>query len=175
MFFSVSLCLHQTLLLVRCVHRTAASRLRRTATFWSSLWSLSEPWLWWWWWWWPWSAHVALQLSRGSRSLTGQMIHVATVVSSLDDDVLNVSSHKPHGWFTSWLWCVCAGRERATVPAKEKAARRTWGLLTSGSTTKRWRWRTWRKPQVSPHLVTTHPSSPARTSPRWHIANQKAR
>lgn len=98
-----SLCLHQTLLLVRCVHRTAASRLRRTATFWSSLWCLSEPWLWWWWWWWPWSARVVLQLSRGSKSLTGQMIHVATVADSLVDDVLNVSSHKPHGWFTSWL------------------------------------------------------------------------
>lgn len=114
-----SLCLHQTLLLVRCVLRTAASRLRRTATFWSSLWSLSEPWPWWWWWWWPWSARVILQLSRGSRSLTGQRIHVATVASSLVDDVWNVSSHKPHG-VIHFLAVMRLCRKRASHSASKR-------------------------------------------------------
>lgn len=77
---------------------------------------------------------------------------------------------------TDVLTCLalCAGRERATAPARGRAARRTFGPLTSGSTTRRWRWRTWRKLPAWPHPDTIRPFSPARTSPRWPTANQRA-
>lgn len=70
---------------------------------------------------------------------------------------------------------LCAGREQATVPARGRAARKTWDLLTSGSIMKKWKWRTWKKLQVLHHPAMAHPSSPARTFHRLHTANQKAR
>lgn len=64
---------------------------------------------------------------------------------------------------------------RATAPVKGRAVRRIYDLLTSGSIMKKWRWRTWTKLQVSLLLDGIHPSSPARTFPKWHTANQRAR
>lgn len=82
----------------------------------------------------------------------------------------------PQTCSVTWMFSLlCAGRERATAPARGRAARRTCDLPTSGSIMRRWRWRTWRKLRASPHPDTTHPSSPARTSHRSLTANQKVR
>lgn len=78
-----------------------------------------------------------------------------------------------HSFNTSVL--LCAGREQATVPAKGRAARKTWDLPTSGSIMKKWKWRTWKKLQVLHRPAMDHPSSPARTFHRLHTASQKAR
>lgn len=85
-------------------------------------------------------------------------------------------SFRPAHWHPHCLLLdLCAGSEQATVPVRERAARRTCDLLISGSITRRWRWRAWRKRPVLPHLDMIRPSSPARTSPRSHTASQRAR
>ncbi len=99
--------------------------------------------------------------------------------TNISPSVCSSSNYLTFNLSTDFLICVFlilfAGRERATVPVRGRAVRRTCDLLTSGSIMRRWRWRTWRKLPALPRPDMIRPSSPARTSPRLHTANQRAR
>lgn len=77
-------------------------------------------------------------------------------------------------WYVRVLiFFFTAGNARPTAPGKGRAARRTWDPRTCGSTTRRWKWRTWRSQRARSPQGGTPRCRVARTSPPVATASRK--